>query len=568
MAKIKFENGVTVNFNGNPTEKDVEEIAKKLNLSKVAKDKSFLRKVGDVFTSSTQKFGATIGGTAALGGQQKMLEEESGQNFEQAQKLVKAIGANKKAGKDTSNLERIYKDLTGSLPSIEELNPTINTTAGQLAGQALGTVVEATGVGTLKGVKGIGLATELAKTAGQAEKAKLAFKALPMAGKLGSIAKTAGKEALALAPVGYGADVANKLQEGKTGVDAFTPGLGTALSVGIPGALGAKKAVSTLIRGGMEAGAPGVINSLVKPLLKDFSYGKNPGRAVAEMGITANSLDDLAGKIGAARQTVGQEIGSLADEFTSMAKKTGKKSVPLTVSVKSNVLSSIDDAMKNAAKNNDQTVLNRLQDAKRALTENLSLKKGKTGPSIVSKGPVKLDNMTYQEALDFKRKIGDITKWTGNASDDKAVNKTLKTIYGKVKEAMDNAASKAGPEKAARLRKLNQQFADLSSAEIATKYRDKIAERQNLIGLTSHLGAGTAAIGTLLATGGAAFPAVLAGLTGAALDKAFGSTAFKTRLAAWMAKESPGVVERVLAQNPQLREMASKVLTKSIGGTK
>jgi hypothetical protein len=34
MAKIKFENGVTVNFEGNPTPQDVEEVALKLNLNK------------------------------------------------------------------------------------------------------------------------------------------------------------------------------------------------------------------------------------------------------------------------------------------------------------------------------------------------------------------------------------------------------------------------------------------------------------------------------------------------------------------------------------------------------
>ena len=33
MAKITFENGKSVNFNGTPTQKDIEEVAKKLGIA-------------------------------------------------------------------------------------------------------------------------------------------------------------------------------------------------------------------------------------------------------------------------------------------------------------------------------------------------------------------------------------------------------------------------------------------------------------------------------------------------------------------------------------------------------
>jgi nitroreductase len=36
MAKIKFANGVTVNFDGNPTPEDVEEVAQKMGLTQTA----------------------------------------------------------------------------------------------------------------------------------------------------------------------------------------------------------------------------------------------------------------------------------------------------------------------------------------------------------------------------------------------------------------------------------------------------------------------------------------------------------------------------------------------------
>ena len=73
---------------------------------------------------------------------------------------------------------------------------------------------------------------------------------------------------------------------------------------------------------GIQAGIKSVskspammVNSLIKPLLKDFSYGKNPGKAVAEEGIVASSLDDLAQKIGDARQRYGKRISGWLDQL-------------------------------------------------------------------------------------------------------------------------------------------------------------------------------------------------------------------------------------------------------------
>src|SRR3990167_4032611 len=93
-------------------------------------------------------------------------------------------------------------------------------------------------------------------------------------------------------------DIASNLQQGKMGKEALTPGIGALIGGGIPAASVAKNIV---VRFG-EGQAPRVINSLIKPLAKDFSYGKNPGRAVAEEGIVANNFDDLIENIRANRQ--------------------------------------------------------------------------------------------------------------------------------------------------------------------------------------------------------------------------------------------------------------------------
>lgn len=53
MAKIRFENGVVVNFNGNPTPQDIEEVAQKLGISK--KKSSFGQDIKESFKLRTDK---------------------------------------------------------------------------------------------------------------------------------------------------------------------------------------------------------------------------------------------------------------------------------------------------------------------------------------------------------------------------------------------------------------------------------------------------------------------------------------------------------------------------------
>jgi len=61
MAKIKFENGQVVNFDGNPTQQDVEEISKKLNIQKQPKKKDgFWDKLAEKGGNTMQWLGDTF----------------------------------------------------------------------------------------------------------------------------------------------------------------------------------------------------------------------------------------------------------------------------------------------------------------------------------------------------------------------------------------------------------------------------------------------------------------------------------------------------------------------------
>ena len=339
-------------------------------------------------------------------------------------------------------------------------------------------------------------------------------------------------------------DVATNLQEGKTGVGALQPGFGAAISGALPG-LGVAKNVT--VRFG-EQQAPRIINSLIKPLAKDFSYGKNPGRAVAEEGIVANNFDDLATQIKSTRQRIGQAIGELGNKLSTKPELNIRES-----------LMPINEAMKDAASQNNPTLLNRLVNVKEAITSVLEPGVNESGQIVIKKvGDRKLEGLTFSEVRDVLGEIGDMTQFTGNPSDDKLVNSALKQVYGSIKQRSLEAARNTNPQLAGEFEKLTEKYADLSSAEIATKYRDKIVERSNLVGFSPTVaGIGTALV-TAIATGGATIPVALAGLSGAAIDKLASTPGFKTRLAALLSKKSSQEVSGLFQKIPALRKIFPK----------
>ena len=354
----------------------------------------------------------------------------------------------------------------------------------------------------------------------------------------------------AIGKIGAGAvaggafDVAQNLQEGKTGISALKPGLGAGIGATIPGV---GVGINVAKRFGHET-APRVINSLIKPLAKDFSYGKNPGRAVAEAKIVANDFEELITKIRQTRQTTGQEIGAL-----------GRKLSTKPVVDISDSLGSLDEAMRTAASQNNTELLSRLQNVKKAITTVLEPMVDDAGNiGIKEVGARQLNGLTFSEARDVLGQIGDITQFTGKPSDDKIVNAALKGVYGAIKQATLEVADATDKTLATEFRRLTEKYADLSSAEIAAKYRDKVLERGSLIGFSPQVaGVGTALL-TFIGTGGAATPAILLGITGAVLDKLGGSPAFKTRLAALLAQKAPQELNAIYQKVPALQKLFPK----------
>ena len=206
-------------------------------------------------------------------------------------------------------------------------------------------------------------------------------------------------------------------------------------------------------------------------------------------------------------------------------------------------LAPLDQAIAEASKNQrvNAPIIKRLLDLKADLL-GIPLEGGEATR--------KLQNLTAQELFELKKEVGDLTRWTGNASDDEIVNKALTRTYGQIKGQLDTVPG---------LSELNERYANLTSAEVATKYRDKIASRQNLISLNSTgVGAATALV-SAVASGGAVVP-ILLGLGAAGVVQAGRTPAFKTNLASWLGKASQKELKDAFTQAPWLRGAIQSVL--------
>ncbi len=622
--------------------------------------------IANAVTSSEQNYGKDIaqGFYLAFGGQ-KNIDNVTQQYLDNASTMANLAKKQtdqtlklkyaRMAADDINEAQKVGKSVIGN-----------NRTPAQIVGDAVGVGADLilagnaapaiaqvkTGVEALKAGETVLDAAKLAnaiapsfKLLSAADKAALAAKgiqsaaeysALSKADKLKFLAKETALNTVKGAGIGYTMDVSKNLQSGETGGNVLKPGLGTAIGAAVPLVIGGVKITKAALKTPENAGR--VVNSLIKPLQKDFAYGKDPGKTVAEMGITGNSLDDLGAKVNEAKKSVGTQLGDITsqiegkqvvdvtsasqplDDAIAQARKLPKTNSALIerlqnvkndlfdkpaldhglsaleyngiaqvynhspeaaqyltdLSLESNgsgIPKALVDAHLNGGKiaNIDLSGVTDVEEAAQkmidALPENLKTPEvvsdlerwGKTGQQITDSGG-SLSHLTFRDAIDMKGTIGDVTKWTGNPSDDKIVNKALKQTYGKINNEILSKAGVADPAIQQSMIDLNEKYGGLISAENAIKHRDMILQRQNLITMPVKVGTVTGAI-TALATGGAAVPAILSGIGAGILDKALGSAAVKTRVASWLANESPGVVEKVYQANPAIRNILIKLGT-------
>jgi hypothetical protein len=439
--------------------------------------------LGNVAVGAAKGLGSTIAGASALG--EKMMSAP-----------LKAVGA------------PVQEDYLGERVQ-EKLKPEGLAQKIGFGAEQIGEFL-IPGAAPVKAAKaaqvGLGLA-KAEKAVGVAGKAAKAAEAAKGLGRLGT---RMGTEAAAVGGVAA-------IQQGELGDEAV-------------GAAKFGAAVPIIGKGLSAVGATGralgiapdkIINSLIKPLQRDFFFGKNPGAGVAKEGIVANSWDDLIDKLGAKTEEIGEQIGTTLKGATQRVSLSG-------------VMKPLDDAIVGAktAPGINAPLITRLETAKKDITRIIRKKK----------------QITPQEAFKIKQSIANLTKFTEPLTDN-ALNKALKGIYGNIKEKI-NVAVPA-------VKELNERYANIKTAHIAAKYRDRIIERQNVLPLASKIAGGVSGFSF-----GSIPGALLGVMAGATVERGLASPAFKTRVAAALQKMS--IVERREAiKNPIVKNFLNRVFGSS-----
>lgn len=234
MAKIKFEDGTVVNFEGNPTEQDIEEVASSLRVSKTtSKPKSQIKQdvqsvlgdnIASDIVSGVGQFGTGVGSSILKGGlglaQTALKGVQKAKESPTASPLLRAIPNTQGAQQALSNVKQKFSDvyapetksipgqagnLTGEIAQYATGNATIVRGQQFLRGIADTALKNAPGVAKFAGrtasrvipEAGISAGMEYAKSGGNAEQAKeagtFAGVASGIFGALGDVYRTAFK---------------------------------------------------------------------------------------------------------------------------------------------------------------------------------------------------------------------------------------------------------------------------------------------------------------------------------------------------------------------------------------
>jgi hypothetical protein len=354
-----------------------------------------------------------------------------------------------------------------------------------------------------------------------------------IAGVAGAIVSPINKIGLAAKGAGLGAKVVGGAVQGALySPDDFTDVGARGLGAIAGGVLGSAVHGAEKWKTGLQSGAERIYNSIIAPLKKDFAYAKNPGRGLREEGMTWNNYDEAKTKVSDALE---QRTSELHQTFAGN---------PSKIEVRSGIDGVLKNAENDAARTNNQSMFDNVEKI-RDLLENVKAPgvDEAGNRAIVSTGARNLDEMSLKEALELKRRIGDITNYTGNPSDIKPLNAVKQQLYRVVKNKMEEVA----PETQA----INERIADLIGAKNAMVHREAIENRRALLGITEIVsGAG----GLISSFSGHTAEGLLGAIAMIGLKNASKNPAVMTRLAKLMNNMSEADIRNVLAKAPQLVE--------------
>lgn len=464
----------------------------------------------------------------------KTLSDSLGGLAEQTQKLIQA----RRTITDEAQAARVDKLIQSNLETLSDGDSRIKDLLdqrGSLAKQTEAGINTALTAASGKGnfVKG-GAEKALGKVSvGTLEKMP---GLLPTAEKVLNAGKGVVPRAVEQAGIAAGFTASSNIGEGRP----LTENVGASSVVGgsIPFAGTAVSKVAdrftAALTKGRDNASARIINSLIKPRIKDFSFGKNPGRAVAAEGIIFKDFEDGAKKITARKNEVGEAIS----EILSKSNKTTN----LT-----DITAPIDAAIRraNEAPRSNATMITRLQNAKNDI---LGLQEGKIGDLDVSAQTRQLKDVPLVKAFELKKLVGDLVKWTDNNTEEKSINKAFKKVYSRIKEKIEDQEPTIKP--------LNERYADLLSAEHAVIYRDALSQRQNIF----KFGTRVTGIGSLIASlfTGNPLPAI-AGLSLAGFEEFMSTPRAKTLLASKLSTASKTERDQLVRNLPAIKSVVDRI---------
>ena len=283
------------------------------------------------------------------------------------------------------------------------------------------------------------------------------------------------------------------------------------------------------VMGGAGEKLPGqIMNSILKPGIKEFNFGKNPGTAVANEGITASSKEGLLNKIISTKKSIGENIG------TVLKSAIGKDK---TIDVGKIINDSISEDIQSAIKSGDVELGRRLVNIKKGLTEEFV--PDETSDTGMRATGVKKDlsALSPNDANEIKKQIGEDTHWTNQAYDNE-VNQSRVKIYGQINDAVKQAVPSVGG--------LNDRYANLLGAQKSLEHTIKIGQKNPFpVGMKD-----IATVGLGFAKGGTAGALVAEGLKialGTTLVKTWGSVLLN-RVSNAISEVSPNLAKTIIPQ--------------------
>lgn len=296
---------------------------------------------------------------------------------------------------------------------------------------------------------------------------------------------------------------------------------GSDTEAGVVGAISAATPIGLKALESLRKYAPRLMNPILAPGMASFRFGRNPGQAVVDEGIVANSREQLLAKISFTRQKIGQAMDPVINNPTVAAQQ---------INVQPLINGPIDDAMKAAAEMGERELVTKLNDLRKGLLTEWRVFGGK----LQQTGKFKRVNLSPAEANKLKQNIGEKTRWTGEA-----FNSDLNDVRVKIYENLKEAIEQVAPE----MKSLNSRWGNLLEAEKSLMRRNIIVERNLPVGLMDvTAGLGTAA--TSAASGGGGLESVIYGLAGTAGSKAIRSTPVLSRAAQYASHAGSGRVVR------------------------